>query len=440
MLPELSFLSIWILGLLLALALMPRVVLQRRESAATLSWIFFLFLVPYLGLVAYWVFGERRLKRCADRKRVTNRAVAAALNCQREKRLRPEVEKLSDSDRELIELLTKMSGTPLLAGNSLRIFPDPDDALKAMLDAIDAVGTFWTPRRFFRPLTEAGGEYARFLPVTPIPRLHANLRNHRKILVVDGRVAFTGGLNVGEEYGSLLRHRIRKLGPWRDTHLELRGPACAALQDVFVEDWHFVTGRELKEEELFPVCEVTGNELVHVVASGPDCDWEAIHHSIFAAITRATDHVYLTTPYFVPDRALLVALQTAALRGVDVRLLLPHRSDSALVRAAGRYHYGELLRAGVRVYEYRGGILHAKTVEVDGRCATIGSANLDLRSFRLNFELNITAYGANVASELRRIFFQDLESSVEVSLQTIGRWPLSRRFTYASAHLVEALL
>jgi cardiolipin synthase A/B len=303
---------------------------------------------------------------------------------------------------------------------------------------VDSLGTFWTGRRFFHPIVAAGGKVGRFLPVIPLRGLYrANLRNHRKILVVDGKVGFTGGLNIGNEYGSWRR---RRLGTWRDTHLEMKGPAVAVLQDVFVEDWHFTTGEEVAVGEAFPPIDAAGPELVHVLASGPDSDWEVIHHSIFTTITQATDHVYLTTPYFVPDRALLVALQTAALRGVDVRVLLPERSDQGLVRAAGRFHYQELLRAGIRVFEYSKQMLHAKTVEVDGRWSTIGSANLDLRSFRLNFEVNVVVYGEGVAADLRRMFLRDIETATEITDTTIRTWPLSSRFAYASARLVEALL
>ena len=163
---------------------------------------------------------------------------------------------------------------------------------------VDAMGTFLTPWRFLRPIIDAGGEVAKFLPISLWRGLyHANLRNHRKILVVDGKVGFTGGLNVGNEYGGWRR---RRFGPWRDTHVELKGPAVAALQDVFVEDWHFTTGKEVEAGAAFPTIEPAGPELVHVVASGPDCDWEVIHHAIFTTITQATDHIYLTTPTSSP--------------------------------------------------------------------------------------------------------------------------------------------
>lgn len=462
----------------LSLSLVPRVVLARRDSAATLSWILVLVFLPLLGVLLYWTFGEARLARHVRKRRDACAAVAEALTEIRGARggagLAP-----PEEDRSLVEMVTRVAEELPLPGNSVKIFTDAHEATDAMLAAIggarstvhlevyqfkadesgrryldaltnaarrgvrvrvlyDDVGSLWTRRSFFRPLDASGGEVEKFLPVRPFRGLfRANLRNHRKILVVDGAVAYTGGLNVGNEYGGW---RQRKFDPWRDTHVELRGPAVAPLQDVFVQDWHFATKRDVDPAQAFPPIPPSGNEWVHVLASGPDSDWEAIHHAIFTQITQAKSHVYLTTPYFVPDRSMLVALQTAALRGVDVRVLLPARSDQHLVRAAARYHYAELLRAGIRVFEYEGAMLHAKTVEVDGRSSTIGSANLDLRSFRLNFELNLLVYGESVGRELERIFLADLNSANELKRVTVENWPLTKRLVHGAARLLEPLL
>ncbi|MBI3820032.1 MAG: cardiolipin synthase [Planctomycetes bacterium] len=466
-------------GYAVTILLLPRVVLARRESAATMSWILLLIFVPGLGALVYWVFGERRLKRFVRKRRGATRRFEVALPAGRLKRSEAAESKLDETDRELITIITKLCDDPPLGGNRIEHFSDPDEASATMLQAIgnarteihfsvylfrpdeagtafrdalaaaarrgvkvrlliDDVGSLWTRESFFNVLREAGGELAVFLPVSPIRGLyHANLRNHRKILIIDGNLAFTGGLNVGNEYGGLRR---RRFGPWRDTHLAVRGPAVAAIQDVFLEDWFFVTNKEVDHAEAFPPLEPAGDAFLHVVPSGPDSDWEVIHHAIFTIITKARHHVYLTTPYFVPDRALLVALQTAALRGVDVRLLLPSRSDHAVVFAAGHFHYQELLRAGVRIFEYTKGMLHAKTVEVDGRFSTIGSANLDLRSFRLNFELNIVAYDARAAEELRLTFLRDLESSNEVGVERVDAWSLQKRLGIATAKLFEGIL
>jgi cardiolipin synthase len=375
-------------------------------------------------------------------------------------------------------MVTRIADVPPLPGNSVKIFTDAHEATESMLAAIDKaertvhlevyqfkpdesgrrylealtaaagrgvevcvlyddVGSLFTRRSFFAPLDKAKGRVAKFLPVNPFRGLyHANLRNHRKILVVDGAVGFTGGLNIGTEYGGW---RKRRFGPWRDTHVELRGPAVVPLQEVFVEDWLFATRQEINTA-VFPDIPAAGEEWVHALPSGPDSDWEVIHHAIFTQVTQAREHVYLTTSYFVPDRSLLVALQTAALRGVDVRILLPARSDDRLSQAVARYHYRELLRAGIRIFEYEKQMLHAKTVEIDGRWSTIGSANLDLRSFRLNFELNLVVYGESVAKELQRIFVKDLTAATEVKLNAVEAWPLTWRLTHGSARLLEPIL
>lgn len=472
-------LALLIGGYAMAVALLPRVIVARRESAATLSWILALLLIPYVGMLFYWIFGEVRLHRTTRRRRSTKRLLAQALADERERRRIAAASSPDPTDDDVVHLVARITGVPAVGGNAIQIFADPDVATERMIAAIDGatatihfevyqfkkdesgtlyrdhlaaaarrgvkvrllvddVGSLWTPRSFFRPIVEAGGEVERFLPVNLLRGLyHANLRNHRKILVVDGARAFTGGLNVGDEYGGL---RKRRFGPWRDTHVELRGPVVASLQDTFVEDWVFATHREIAVEEAFPDLEPAGAEVVQVIASGPDSDWESIHHAIFAAVTGAQHHAYLTTPYFVPDRALLVAMQTAALRGVDVRVLMPERSDHFLVRAAGRYHYEELLRAGIRVYEFGKGMLHAKTLEIDHRCAMIGSANLDLRSFRLNFELNVAAYGSGVAAEVHSQFLRDLEDSREITRGVVARWSYGRRLLHATVRLLEGLL
>lgn len=467
-----------IAGYLLAFALVPRVVLARRESAATLSWILFLLLLPFLGAFLYWIFGERRLRRFVRNRRTSADALDRA--GRPEAQMDPGDDLLvREQDRELSSIVTRLCGSAPTGGNAIAQFADPDAATERMLQIIDAakstihfevyqfksdesgvifrdhlvaaarrgvkvrllfddLGTLWTPKRFFSVLREAGADVAVFLPVSPMRGLYqANLRNHRKILIVDGVAGFTGGLNVGDEYGG---PRKRKFGPWRDTHLEIRGPGVAALQEVFVEDWFFVTGEEIPAQLAFPPLKRQGNETVHVVPSGPDSDWESIHHAIFTMITLAERHVYLTTPYFIPDRSMLVALQTAALRGVDVRLLLPERSDHAIVCAAGRYHYPELLQAGVRIFQYTQGMLHSKTVEVDGRWSTIGSANLDLRSFRLNFEMNIVVYGMESAGVLESTFINDLTKAREITSNDVARWTVGMRLRTNSARLLEGIL
>jgi cardiolipin synthase len=234
-----------------------------------------------------------------------------------------------------------------------------------------------------------------------------NLRNHRKLAVIDGAVGFTGGINIGDEFL-----------PWRDVHLRVEGPAVRQLQQIFLADWFFTTREDLVSRALFDGATPSGDSVTQLVQSGPDATVEAIHHLYFAAIASARERVLLSTPYFVPDRAILVALQTAALRGVDVRLVLPSRSNHRVTFHAGRSFYDELLDAGVHVHEYQGGFVHSKIAVVDGSFATVGTANLDVRSFRLNFELLAVLWDAKVVADLEALFEEDLRQASPVDLPT----------------------
>jgi cardiolipin synthase len=274
--------------------------------------------------------------------------------------------------------------------------------VRLLYDGFGSVGL--GPAR--RALRRAGGSARPFFPLDPIRRAATiNLRNHRKLMVVDGRVGFCGGINVGDMFL-----------PWRDVHLRVEGPAAADLQRIFVEDWYFAARQDLTLPAFFPEIPKTGGSIVQIVESGPDERVESIHRLLFAAIASARRTVWIETPYFVPDRAILVALQTAAMRGVDVKLITPRESNHRVTFHAGRSFYDELLSAGVHVHEYVGTMLHTKAMIVDGRFATVGTANLDVRSFRLNFELIAVLYGPDVVEQLQRIFEEDLANTEEVEL------------------------
>ncbi len=299
----------------------------------------------------------------------------------------------------------------------------------------DGVGTS-LPRSFLRPLLRAGGEYARFNPIALgglLPRFQ--LRNHRKIVIVDGRVGFLGGINVGDEYDESISHRES----FRDTHARIEGGVVRELQFTFLEDWHFSTNQIVRDKNMFPPPEPDETEAAIIVPSGPDQEWEAIEHVYFTAITQADERIELTTPYFVPDEPVRVALCSAALRGVRVELIVPRLSDSLIVTAAARSYFDELLRAGVHIYEYPR-MVHAKTMVVDGKIGIVGSANLDNRSFRLNFEVSMLFYDATALAELARLFHVDKEKSRHITLKSRARVGLPMRLAEASARLLSPLL
>jgi cardiolipin synthase len=263
-----------------------------------------------------------------------------------------------------------------------------------------------------------------------------NLRNHRKIVVVDGEVAFTGGLNVGDEY----RGTMRGLGGWRDLHLRIRGPAAGDLQRVFFQDWTFATGKSIDPHGYFPEVARAGDATIAIVPSGPDTRTEAIHRIFFGAIVGADHEVLITTPYFVPTESLLVGLEVAAMRGVDVRLLLPSKSNHAVTWHAGRSFYGALLESGVEITEYQPGMIHAKTCVVDKRVCLVGSANMDLRSFRLNFEVHALIHDERSARALCDAFDADAKDSVAIANDAWQARAWRFRVKEGAARLVSPLL
>jgi cardiolipin synthase len=440
------------------------IVLQKREPAATISWLLGLALLPYVGFIIYHYLGPQRIQR------------------HRLRRSRSRAEKLSSSTsedliaRELSRLGVSTSGLPPTTATDVRLLVDggakytalmedvrqardsidieyyiflSDRTGTALRDALveraqagvrvrlllDAMGSGKTRTRFFDPLLEAGGQFSWFHPMRfghIWRRPWLNLRTHRKIVVIDGHIAYTGGINVTDEEDERLRSDA-----YRDVHVRVEGEVARALQAVFVEDWAYATGHPpvLPPTPDFAV----GDYPVQVVSSGPDSQWEAIHRLHVGAIHSAQRRVWLTTPYFVPGEAAMMALSSAALGGLDVRLLVPKMSDSLLVTLAARSYFDDLLAAGVRVYEYGPRMLHSKTLLVDDHLAVIGSANFDHRSFRLNFEVSLLFHDARVASELERVIEIDFAQAPRVRVDRDR--PLWRsRLPEALARLVSPLL
>jgi cardiolipin synthase len=270
----------------------------------------------------------------------------------------------------------------------------------------DTVGCAWTPRSFFRQLEDAGGEVAAFFPSRiPYVNFRMNNRNHRKVVIIDGKIAFIGGFNIGDEYLG----EVERFGYWRDTHLRIEGSAVLELQAIFLIDWNSASTRPFEpDERYFALRRHSGSVGMQVVSSGPDSDWEQIRNTYIRMIYAAKRTVYIQTPYFIPDESLLTALKTAVLSGVDVHVMLPEKPDHRWVFWASRFYLGELLRIGVKCYLYRNGFLHAKTVVVDRAIASVGTANIDIRSFKLNFEVNAILYDQGIAGELARAFERDL--------------------------------
>ena len=288
----------------------------------------------------------------------------------------------------------------------------------------DSVGTIRTPSAFFARLTAAGIHVLEFNPLNPLTTRRAwelNQRDHRKLLVVDGRSAILGGINISSVYsgGSFGRAKAAASGgvaAWRDTDLQLEGPVVAELQKLFLAAWRSQNGPPLAEKNWFPPPERAGNQVVRAIGSSPEEPFSLIYATLLSAIACAETSVHLTNAYFAPDPQLLDALEAAAARGVDVTLILPGQTDSWLVFQAGHASFDRLLAAGVKIFERRGVVLHSKTVLVDGVWATVGSTNLDWRSFLHNHELNAVVLGTEFGAQVQAMFDRDLAASDQITL------------------------
>ncbi len=491
LLHEHAGLGLGLLVELFALFLIPLVVLRRKEPSSTAAWILALLFLPGIGALLFVMFGRDRVRLPVRWKQASDRQLARRTHrhrglsvALREKAL---ARLASPATRELFRVSAALGGAEARHGNEVTLLVDGSatyEAIGAAIDAakhhvhaeyylvrrdataawfrerlvaaarrgvkvrllLDGYGSFWISRGWLEPLREAGVVVFFFLPARLLLFQPMNLRNHRKIVVVDGEVGFTGGINVGDEYKG-------EHGPWRDMHLALRGPCVEPLARVFEQDWHFAAKEDLapptphveekKGASVPPRHAEPDDAVVAIVRSGPDIEGterETIHKVFFSAITIAREKVYITTPYFIPDRAIIVALQTAALRGVDVRLLLPSKSNHPFVFHAGRFFYEELLEAGVRIYEYGPGMIHAKTMVVDTAVALVGSANMDLRSFRLNFEVHAVIKGDAAARALEKIFEADLARSSEIMPGPFKKRPVMLRVVEGLARFLSPLM
>ncbi len=466
------------------LALVPLVLVRRKDPSSTIAWILALIFLPAAGAILFLMFGRDRVRLPAKRKRELDALVRAQVAAARNeppssRRGLSTLPTDSPLERALFRVGQNLTHLRATAGNDVDLLVEGGatyEAIGAAIDAarhhvhaqfylirndqtghwflerlvaaakrgvtvrllMDGFGCFMLPSNWTRPLTKAGGQVARFFPMRSVLLQPVNLRNHRKIVVVDGATAFTGGFNIGDEYRG---GTMPGVGAWRDVHLRIHGPAAAELQRVFFQDWAYSAGRAIDPAGYFPDDVPTrGNARVAIVPSGPDTRTEAIHRLFFGAIVGATSEVLVTTPYFVPDEALLVAMEFAAMRGVKVRLLLPAHSNHQVTYHAGRSFYLDLLRAGVEILEFEPGIVHAKTMVVDSEVSLVGSANMDLRSFRLNFEIHALVHDPATAARLRETFAADCEKSRRIEFAEWEARGWSLRIKEGAARLVSPLL
>ena len=298
----------------------------------------------------------------------------------------------------------------------------------------DGMGCLKVPKSFFAPLIEAGGKVAIFFPpFLPYINLRLNFRNHRKICTIDGRYGFIGGFNIGDEYLGL----SKRFGFWRDTHLFIQGDAIDALELHFLLDWRFAANEDsVFDSKYFPHRTHLGKTGLQMVSSGPDSTFNSIKNGYLKMISKAEKNIYIETPYFIPDDSILEALRIASLSGIDVRIIIPSKPDHPFVYWASTSYMGELLESGVKCYTYTKGFLHSKFLSIDGYISSVGTANLDIRSFTLNFEINAFIYDKDITSKLDAFFNDDLKFCDELTLEKY----INRSFTVKFKESVSRLL
>ncbi|GAA4856905.1 cardiolipin synthase [Luteimonas vadosa] len=441
------------------------IILQKREPVATISWLLGLAALPYVGFLIYFFFGPQRIQRKQLRRQKAKESLMAPERDRSNQevielgRLGQAVCKLPTSRATRVELLVdgakKYDRLVEAIGQARHhvhmeyyiYAPDQtgDRVLEALAERaragvkvrllLDAMGSIKVTKAYLKPLLDAGGEFCWFHPTKPwtISRPWINLRSHRKIAVMDGKIGFAGGINITDDENEEVSDEA-----FRDLHMRIEGDVVDSLQLVFLEDWAYATGDPAPTgPELFPDGP-EGDIPAQVLASGPDSNWEAIHRLQVATIYAASERVWLVTPYFVPGEAAMMALTSAALAGLDVRLLIPKKSDSRMVTQAARSYFDELMEAGIKVYEYGPRMLHTKALLVDDSTCILGSANFDHRSFRLNFEVAVLIDDKATARELAQLIEHEIANSVRVQDGRRSFW--RHRLPEALARLFSPML
>lgn len=458
---------------------------ERKDVGATWAWLLVLFFIPILGFILYMLLGRQSLKReqlfqWEDLDKVGIGEVYSNQLAQIEAKqfqYRNEAEK---EHKDLITMLLKHSYAVLTDNNALEIITDgrekfdklfadiaaaqsyvhvqyyiiQNDALGQQLISLltekakagltvrvlyDELGSRRLNHKFFKAFREAGGQAEAFFPSKlRFINLRINYRNHRKLVVIDGEIGYVGGFNVGDEYIGL----HRKLGYWRDTHLKIEGPAVYLIQTRFILDWNQASAHHKidYDPDLFPSFQPKGDIGIQIVTSGPVSQYEHIKNGFLKMIASAKKSITIQTPYFVPDASLLDALRIALLSNVQVNIMIPDRSDHPFIRWASLSHIGELLESGANVYLYNKGFLHAKSIVIDEQIASVGTANMDVRSFKLNFEVNAFLYDEQLAKQLNNAFREDMLVSTLLTYEMYKQRPLKVRIKESISRLLSPIL
>lgn len=491
---DILFIGYMVISYVLGAILSMSIILENRDPAKTMTWLLIFILLPGIGLVIYGIFGRniRKIKIFKTQKLANNikeeklfedlDEIEALVKLEMESIKNDKL--LDDEDdvakKRVISLLLNTGKFPFTVNNKVEVFENGSKKFDRLIEDIknakehihleyfiikdseighkikeelikkaqegvqirilyDDVGCwrFWFHRDFFNEMKRKGIKIEPFLPAKfPVIGGKLNYRNHRKIVVIDGTIGYTGGINIGDEYVG----KNKKFGYWRDTHIRMEGTSVYMLQMVFLIDWYYTTREVIITKKYFPDIEYKGDSMIQVVASGPDSDWEAIHYAYFSAICQAKKSVYIETPYFIPDESILRALKSAALSGVDVRIIFPKIADHKIVNSASYSYFEDILKSGGKVYLYTKGFMHSKVVIIDDKIASTGSANMDLRSFMLNFEINAFIYDKEIIKIMTKDFFTDIEDSEPLDRERFEKRSIIMKTKQSIARLFSPIL
>ncbi|MBR3118220.1 cardiolipin synthase [Oceanobacillus profundus] len=476
----LSFLLGLIIVLNIALGI-SIVFLERKDPTSSWAWLMVLLFIPIAGFILYLIFGKpisnRRIFTWDKKSRLgVKTTVQSQLRSLEDEDLHFNDEAMQEYS-DLVYLLLRNDDAIFSQDNAVEIYTDGEEKFEALIQDLqkakdhihmqyyimrsdelgqrlaevlikkanegvdvrvlyDDMGSRSLKRSYVKRLKNAGVMVEAFFPSKLIINFKINYRNHRKLTIIDGKIGYIGGFNVGDEYLG----KSRKFGYWRDTHLRVMGEAVQSLQTRFILDWNQASKNDILYDDRYYNTSTSGDVGVQIVSSGPDTEWEQIKNGYIKMIMAAKEYIYIQTPYFIPDESVKDALRIAALSGVDVKIMIPNKPDHPFVYWATLSSSGELLTAGAEVFIYQNGFLHAKTIVVDGKIASVGTANIDVRSFRLNFEVNAFLYDTEIADRLVQKFNNDIKLSTQMTKKLYDQRTIGIRFKESISRLISPVL
>lgn len=475
-----AYILISILNILFAIGV---VFVERRNIGATWAWLVILLFLPGVGFIFYLFFGQNLSKRKRYRIKAEQLDQIVDMIEAQKHNIQNNLIQYKDSEvsryQDLIYMNLATNYAYFTQDNEIEVFTEGKYKFDSLLSDInqakhhihlmyyiirndklgnsilsaltkkalegvqvrflyDDIGNARLSRRFFKPLIDAGGQAVAFFPSRiPYMNFRLNFRNHRKLAIIDGACGYIGGFNIGDEYLGLKR----RYGFWRDTHFKIKGSSVLQMQAQFLLDWHLASSKEIPFDPMyFPLTKSEGSAAIQIVSSGPNDNREQIKNALIKTINSAKNSIYLQTPYFVPDESLLNAVKMAAMSGVDVRIMIPGNPDKKVLNWASYSYLGDLLNVGVKCYLYKKGFLHAKTIVADGTICSVGTTNIDIRSFKLNFEVNAFVYSSNTATLLKEFFEEDMNDCDELTLELYNNRPMFSRFIESLIRLFSPVL